>query len=147
MTSIASRPAAPTGLRLAAGSGLAWSLFGLLRFVTTAGATPAELAAGGMSEAQAALYAALPLWMNAAFAVGTIGGVIGCALLLLQRRAALPVLAASLAGYLVLYAGDIALGVFAAFGAPQIAILTSVVVIAAGLLWLAVTAHRRGRLA
>jgi hypothetical protein len=123
--------------------GLAWSVFGLAQFWKAVTATPADLVASGMIAEQAALYAALPLWMDLAFAVGVFGGVIGCALLLMRRRHASPVLAASLVGYLILYVGDITEGVFAALGGPQIAVLTTVVLVAAGLLWLSLDARRR----
>jgi hypothetical protein len=55
-------------------------------------------------------------------------------------------LAASLIGYLVLYAGDITEGVFAALGWPQVAILSAVVAIAACLLVWARRLHRTGAL-
>ncbi|MGG5821364.1 hypothetical protein [Falsiroseomonas sp. HW251] len=121
----------------AAAIGLAWNLFGATRFVATELATEAALVAGGMTPAQAALYAGLPGWMALAFALGVFGGVAGCVLMLLRRRAAVPVLAASLAGYLVLFAGDVTQGVFAAFGLGQVAILLLVLAVAAGLLALA----------
>jgi hypothetical protein len=146
MTFPASNRSWRLALPAAAGLGLAWSLFGLLRFAQTSLASEAELLAGGMTPAQAALYAALPGWMTAAFALGVLGGTVGCALLLLRRRAAVPVLAASLAGYVVLFAGDVTEGVFAAFGPSQVVILTFVVAIAAGLLALARHAERLGLL-
>ncbi len=88
-----------------------------------------------------------PLWMTAALAVGVFGGLAGSALLLLRRAAALPVLAASLAAYVLLYVGDIAEGVFAAMRPSQVVVLTAVVIIAAGLLWAARRAQARGLLA
>jgi hypothetical protein len=54
---------------------------------------------------------------------------------------------ASLVGYVILYFGDIALGIFSAFGLPQIIVLTMVLVIAALLLWYARGLDRRGALA
>lgn len=133
-------PAAPpvqTWFWLAAGLGLAWNVFGVVQFLSTAGANVDALVRGGMTQAQATLYAGLPAWMGAAFAAGVFGGVLGSALLLLRRRAAVPVFAASLVAYVVLYIGDITLGVFEAFGTPQVVILSVVVFIAAALLWLA----------
>ncbi len=56
-------------------------------------------------------------------------------------------LAASLAAYMVLYAGDLLHGVFAAFGPPQVTALTSIVTMAAGPLWLARRMARAGLLA
>ena len=122
---------------LAAGGGLAWNVFGAVQFLSTTGKTVEGLVRGGMTPAQAALYYGLPGWMNIAFAVGVFGGVLGCVLLLLRRRAAVPVFAVSLAAYVVLYIGDITLGVFEAFGTPQVVILSGVVLIAGALLWFA----------
>lgn len=132
---------------LVAGLGLAWNLFGALRFLDTAFASAEALVAGGMTPAQAALYAALPAWLHLAFGLGVGGGVLGCLLLLLRRRGAVPVLAASLAAYLVLFLGDVTEGVFAAFGPAQVIILSCVVLIAAALLWFALRMARRGVLA
>lgn len=85
--------------------------------------------------------------MTAAFAVGVFGGLAGSALLLLRRKLALPLFAASLAAYVALYVGDVTEGVFAAIGPSQIVVLTLVVVIAAGLLWAARRATARGLVA
>jgi hypothetical protein len=136
----------PPWFWLMAGLGLAWNLFGVVQFLSTAGASVDALVRGGMTPAQAALYAGLPAWMNIAFAVGVSGGVLGSLLLLLRRRTAVPVFADSLGAYVVLYIGDIALGVFEAFGPPQVVILTMVVLIAAALLWLALRMRLQGSL-
>jgi hypothetical protein len=83
----------------------------------------------------------VPLWLWqvawSGLALGVLGGALGCVLLLLRKAAATTVFALSLAAYLVLYIGDMTLGVFAAFGFSQVAILTVVVAIAVGLLWVA----------
>lgn len=125
------RPLWPAVLAL---GGIAWNLFGLVQFAGTLTATEASMLAAGLTPAQAAVMAGLPAWMTLAFAIGVLGGLAGSALLLLRHRLARPVLAASLAAYVVLWLGDAALGVFAAFGPPQVAILTLVVAIAAALL-------------
>lgn len=134
----------PTFYRIFAILGLAWNAFGLYQFAGAVTATADQLRQTGMTAEQATLYAGLPLWMDAVFAIGVVGGFVGSILLFFGRRLAVPVFLASLVGYVALYIGDIALGVFAAFGAPQVAILTTVVVIAVGLLWLARTAQRNG---
>lgn len=141
----AARPLArtPAWFWVTAGLGLAWNVFGVYQFQATALAGEDDLLALGMTRAQAAVYAAIPLWMNAAFALGVFGGLVGCALLLLRSRFAAPVLAASLAGYVVLWIGDVTEGVFAAMGVGQVVVLSVVVLIAAGLLWLARDAARR----
>jgi hypothetical protein len=100
-----------------------------------------------MTPEQAQLYAGLPVWMAAVFAIGTLGGVLGCVLLLAGRKASVAVLAVSLAAYLALWAGDALLGVFAVFGTPQVVVLSVVVLVAAGLLWLAQRLAAKGILA
>jgi hypothetical protein len=137
----------PLAARIAIIAGLLWSLFGAFQFTVQTINDEAGLIANGMTPEQAQLYAGLPVWMAVVFAIGTLGGTLGCALLLVRRKSGVAVLALSLAGYLVLWAGDAALGVFALFGAPQIIVLTLVVVIAAGLVCLARWLDRRGALA
>jgi len=127
----------PKWFWICASLGFAWNLFGVVQFLGTALASQEGLMMSGMTEAQARLYFGLPLWMNVAFAIGVFGGLLGSALLLLRRRQSVLVFAVSLAGYIVLYIGDITEGVFAIMGSSQVIILTSVVLIAAGLLWLA----------
>jgi hypothetical protein len=126
--------------------GLAWNTFGVLQFLQTLASTPESLRHMGMTAEQAEAYASYPAWMTFAFAVGVGGGLGGSLLLLAGRRQAVPVLAASLIGYLLLYAGDITEGVFAALGWPQVAILTAVVAIAACLLVWARRLDRTGAL-
>jgi hypothetical protein len=109
----------------------------MFRFISTELADQAQLVAIGMTPEQATLYAGLPAWMGLAFGLGVFGGALGCVLLLARQRQAVSVFWASLVAYLVLYLGDITLGVFAAFGLPQVMILTFVVAVAGGLLWYA----------
>lgn len=123
--------------------GIAWNVFGVVQFLAQFGATESALMGDGMTAEQAALYAAQPMWMTIAFAIGVFGGVLGSVLLLLRRRAAMAVFAASLGGYIVLYIGDITTGIFKAFGASQVMILTTVVIIAAALLALSRIGIRR----
>lgn len=137
MTSENLRPALPKWFWPVAVLGLAWNVFGAAQFLSKVRGTVDSLMGSGMTKEQAELYANLPLWMDASFAIGVFGGTIGCILLMLRMPLAKAVFALSLATYIVLYIGDISLGVFAAFGAPQVVVLTLVVAIAAGLLWVA----------
>ncbi len=127
--------------------GLAWNIFGVVQFAAQVSQTESGLMMSGMTAEQAAVYTSLPIWMDAVFGIGTIGGTIGCLLLLAKSRHAVPVFAASLAAYVLLFIGDYTQGVFAAFGPGQIAILSTVVAIAAGLFWFARAARRKGALA
>lgn len=131
-------------LRALALFGVVWNIFGVTQFLATVTASTDRLMTMGMDAAQAALYFSLPFWMDLAFAIGVFGGLAGSMLLLVRRRLAVPVLATSLAAYLVLYTGDIALGVFAAFGLQQVLILSFVVAVAIALLLTARRAVHRG---
>lgn len=129
----------------AGGLGVVWNLYGLYQFA--AGFTSAGRAAmtAGMTRAQAEFYLSLPVWISVVFAIGVVGGLIGSIALLLRRPMARPIFAASLVGYILLFAGDVAYGVFAALPS-QLAILAVVVLIAAALLGVAWLAGRRGLL-
>ena len=135
---------APVWFFAAAGLGLLWSICGIFKYVTTVGDDVAAVEATGMTPHKAALMAGLPLWMSAAFAIGVFGGSTGAAGLLRARWARM-LLMVALAAYAVLRVGDLIKGVFAAFGAPQIATLTLVVAVASGLVWLHGYARSRGR--
>lgn len=137
-------PSSPRWLQIVAALGLLWNIFGIVQFFASFGGSVEGLMQQGMTAEQAALYYGLPVWMTAAFAIGVFGGAIGCVLLWLRKRAAIAVSAISLSAYIVLYVGDIALGVFAAFGASQVAVLTMVVLIAAILLWVSRHARKQG---
>lgn len=117
--------------------GLVWNVFGLFQFIQSVIATQESLVAMGMTEVQAQTMAGYPIWMTIAFGVGTVGGLIGCILLLLRKKLALPIFITSLVGYIVLYIGDITEGVFEALGIQQVIILTTVVLVASALLWTA----------
>lgn len=132
----------PAWFWAASALGLAWNVFGLVQFAGSLIQTEADLIAGGLTAEQAAVMTSYPVWMTVVFAVGVMGGAIGCVLLLLRNTFAVPVLAASLVGYVLLYIGDVAHGVFAAMGAPQVVVLTMVVAIAGALLWLSQQAHK-----
>ncbi|HTI30925.1 MAG TPA: hypothetical protein VL405_02250 [Sphingomonas sp.] len=146
MTSLSATPArAALWLNIIAALGAAWNIFGLTQWVDFAFRTRSSLTMRGMSAAAADLYYGLPLWMTIAFAVGSGGGLIGCVGLILRRRWAVPVLAVSLGGYIALFVGDAMHGVFAAIPG-QMAILSTVVAFAVGLLAVGLFAQRRALL-
>jgi hypothetical protein len=124
---------APYWLVAASLGGIAWNIFGAVQFAGSVTATESSLIASGLTATQAAVMTGYPAWMTLAFAVGVFGGLAGSVLLLLRRAQARFVLAASLIAYVALWIGDLAYGVFAAMGTPQVVILTAVVAIAAAL--------------
>ena len=133
----------PAWLRAAAVLGTLWNAYGVMQFAGTVTDAGRAALAAGMSPEQAAVYLGLPAWMSVVFALGVFGGLAGSIALALRRRIAVPVLAASLASYGLLFAGDAWFGVFAAMPG-QLAILAVVVLIAAGLFGTARIAARRG---
>lgn len=135
----------PLWIASAAGFGILWNAYGLFQFADSLRSTEADLIAGGMTQAQATVYLGLPAWVTLAFAVGVLCGLIGSLLILVRKRLALPVLAASLAGYTVLFAGDAGYGVFTSMP-EQMAILIVVVLIAAVLFAFARHARSSGLL-
>lgn len=113
--------------------GLAWNIFGLYQFAMGLAADEASLMAGGLTSEQAQVMLTYPMWMTIVFAIGVVGGTLGCLLLLARKAVAVPVFLASLLGYIALWVGDAINGVFAALGTPQVVVLTVVVAIAAAL--------------
>ena len=143
----AMKSATPIWFWAASSLGLAWNLFGVAQFAGSLSATQETLVASGLTVEQASVMLGYPAWMTTAFAVGVFGGLFGCVLLLLRKRLSVPVFAVSLAGYALLFIGDITEGVFAAMGVPQVAILTSVVLIAVALFILARRSAEQGLIA
>ncbi len=127
----------PAWFWVAAALGLAWNVFGIVRFMATVGATQEALVVDGMTVVQAAFYVTLPLWLHVLFAIGVFGGALGCVLLLLRMRWSVAVFVVSLVAYIGLFLGDAVLGVFAALGMPHVIVLTVVVAISATLFWVA----------
>jgi hypothetical protein len=128
-----------------AGFGVMWNFYGIYQFVGTLTPAGRSAMAAGMTAAQAQVYFSLPAWMTAVFAIGVFGGLLGSLALLARRAAALPVLAASLFGYVALFSGDVYFGVFDALPG-QLAILAFVVLIALALLATAWAARSRALL-
>jgi hypothetical protein len=141
--SVASRM--PGWLWGASALGVLWNLYGVYQYVGTFTQAGQAAMTAGMTPAQAALYLSLPAWISVVFAVGVFGGLVGSVLLALRRRAARAVMAASFAGYGLLFAGDAYHGVFAAMP-QQLGILAVVVLVAAALLMASQQAARRGLL-
>ncbi len=139
------RPSLPGWLALVALLGAGWNAFGIFQLADFVTKTQASLLMSGMSSEAARLYYGLPSWMTIVFAVGSTGGLIGSFALLARRSAAVPVFATSLLGYIALFAGDYAYGVFDAIPG-QMAILAFVVLVAASLLIAAWVARSRGLL-
>lgn len=80
---------------------LLWNLMGLLAFVAQMMMT--EEAMSAFPAEQQELFKNIPSFVYIFFALAVIAGVLGCILLLMRNKLAVPVLALSLLGVLVQY--------------------------------------------
>lgn len=128
-------------IQASAAFGVLWNAYGVYQFLGTLMKSPANLMSDGMTAEQAAAYLALPLWMTAAFAVGVFGGLLGSVLLFIRRRVAVPILVTSAIGYVILFSGNLAYGIFDALP-TQFAIIVFVVAVAFALLAIAAYAEQ-----
>jgi len=78
---------------------LIWNGLGVMAYLGQAYMSDDALAA--LPEAEQALYADVPAWATAAFAIAVWGGLLGCLALLLRKKWAKPVLLLSLIGIVV----------------------------------------------
>ena len=76
-----------------------WSSIGVLSFMLTQ--MNVEAVMSRFPPQQREYFASFPLWAVAFWAIGVVGGVIGCLLLLLKNRLAFQVLLASVIGAIV----------------------------------------------
>ena len=79
--------------------GLLWSLMGVVSFMLAE--MNVEAVMSRYPQQQRDYFTSFPLWAVAFWAIGVFGGVIGCLLLLLKKRAAFPVLLVSAIGAIV----------------------------------------------
>jgi hypothetical protein len=131
----------PIWLWSAAILGAAWNIFGLFQLSGVFTQTQSSLMMKGMSAEAAQVYYNLPLWMNLAFALGAGGGLLASIAMIFRRTIAVPVFWASLLGYITLFMGDFAYGLFDLIP-TQLVILTTVVLIAVALLAVSIFAKR-----
>ena len=76
-----------------------WNGMGIMVYLAQAYMTEDDIKA--LPEAQQALYADIPAWATAAFAIAVWAGLLGCIALLLRKRWAKPILLVSLIGIVV----------------------------------------------
>ena len=122
---------------------LLWNGMGVAAYVGEATLTAEALQA--LSEGQRALITGRPAWATAAYAVAVFGGVAGCLLLLIRRRAAVPVLVLSLLGVLVQMGHAFLLAdAFAVVGAAGMVLPALVLACALFEVWFARRARTKG---
>jgi len=78
---------------------LVWNLMGAIAFIINVAMTPEMLAA--LPAEQQQLLTSTPMWAMIAFAVAVFGSTLGCILLLMKRKLAVPILSIAFAGILV----------------------------------------------
>jgi hypothetical protein len=124
-----------------------WSAIGVLSFVLTQ--MNVEAVMSRFPPQQREYFASFPWWADAFWAIGVLGGVIGCLLLLLKNRLAFPVLLASVAGTIVSNLGGLFL-----LGGMEVMVETSAlgstvfpVIVAAFLAYYARAMSKKGVLA
>ncbi len=89
----------------------------------------------GLDAGEIAYYAAKPIWLVAATAIGTYGSVLGSVLLLMRRRAADPVFGLSLGGIMVGNIVEILNGTSRAFANDGAALVTLIVAVVGLAVW------------
>lgn len=98
----AARTAVPGWYWGVAGVALLWALAGCLAYVTQMSMDAADLAK--LPPAQREIWAMMPAWVTAAYAVAVWAGLAGAVALLLRRRWARPAYVLSLLGVVVQFA-------------------------------------------
>ena len=122
---------------------LVWNLIGLAMFVVQVRLTPGMVAA--MPAAQQQVHAATPAWVNIAFGVAVVFGVLGSLALLLRKRLAPALYMVSLLAIVVQMAGAYAVTpAWQAYGPAGLAMPAMLVVIAVYLYWYARKAAGNG---
>ena len=127
---------APGWLRVVAGLGLLWNLFGVYEYLMTVGVVAGadETAAGAM-----------PAWVTGAFAIAVFGGALGCLGLLMLKRWSKLLLLVSLLAVLAMDLWMFVLsGLGSTAGGAELGVTIAVVVVAILLVWLAYSADRKG---
>jgi len=92
----------PMWFTITSGLFLAWNLFGLVVFALamTKFRKREALEKAGLNELQIDLTLATPTWVNIAFGIAVVLGVLGCVALLMKSQLAIPFLVVSLLGVL-----------------------------------------------
>ncbi|OIQ27533.1 MAG: hypothetical protein BM564_12230 [Bacteroidetes bacterium MedPE-SWsnd-G2] len=94
MTETTSKPKIPTWYWVASILGLIWNLMGVSQYIAQAYMTDDQLSQLTLEEQQ--MYADLPSWYIACFALAVFSGAIGCFALVFKKKLAYPFLLVSL---------------------------------------------------
>ncbi len=126
-------PALPASFWIIATIALLWNLLGVAMFAMQVTMSPDAVAA--LPDAQRQVYEATPAWINVAFGVAVVAGVLGAVGLLLRRRWAGLLFALSLAALAVQVLGAyLVTPAWAGYGAAGLVMPVLLLVIAT-VLW------------
>jgi hypothetical protein len=136
MSDMVSARAAPGWLRIVAGLGLLWNLYGIYEYLKTVGVFPG---------ADAASVATMPAWVTGAFAVAVFAGALGCLGLLMLKNWSRLMLLVSLLGVAAMDAWIFLLTDNGrAMAGPELGITVAVLVVAILLVGVSNSAGRKG---
>lgn len=122
---------------------LLWNGLGVMAYIADATITADALKA--LPDAERALRESRPAWATAAFAVAVFGGMVGCLLLLVRSRWALPVLVLSLIGVIVqMTHAFLIANSYEVYGPGGLIMPVMVLALSMFLVWLARRARMRG---
>jgi hypothetical protein len=120
-----------------------WSSMGVVSFMLTQ--MNVEAVMSRFPPEQRAYFESFPMWAVAFWAIWVFGGVIGCLLLLLENRHALPVLLASMIGAIACNLGGLfLLGGMAVMGTSDLVLTIIPIVFAAFLAYYARAMSNKG---
>ncbi len=119
-----------------------WNAMGVMAYIMDVMLTAEDIAK--MSKAEQNLRSTTPAWAKAAFAVAVFGGLIGSLLLLIKKSLALPVLIVSFVAICAqMYNAFFIMDSVAVFGPGSMYMPIMIIVIAALLIWLAISAKSK----
>jgi len=135
---------APLHLWIVGALATLWNAFGVFDYVMTLTRNEAYLA--GFTDPQRAYFDSFPIWMEATWALGVWGGLLGALLLLARSRHAVAAFAISLAGLAVSTAYQYVLSSPPAemMNGFMLGMNLAIWAIAIGLLWYAMRMRRSG---
>ncbi len=109
---------------------LMWNVVGAVQFINSVTTSEAGMKAAMMTPEQIKVLTSIPSWVTFIFGVGVVTSLIGSVLLYLRHRGAQPAFIVSFLAFTLLTIAYVIYGVFKALGTPQIAVMSTVVVVA-----------------
>jgi len=141
MTTSAPKP--PATFWIVSVLALIWNVMGVVAYIMHVTMTPEALQA--LPAEEQVLYTDVPAWATAAFAIAVWGSTLGCILLLIRNKFAVPVLSIAFAGILVQMVHQLAISKSIEVYGPGGMIMPVLVILIGGfLIWYARKARAMG---